>query len=206
MKKSALALVALLAACGGGGTMSPRPVVAFYGDSTVSGHYNTGPAPGTLVQLSPKPVARVATATGLTCFDYGNPGESVTTFSLRTDASTAAVLGYGMADAVMGTAPEAFRLALLKAIVKLDGRRVILRGVPRLYVFSRDGWNPTRQLVDRATLMNNIVAEVADAMGLEFIDVRGLDSEPTDIIDGIHPSPAFAQRMVDLIAGYLRTP
>jgi hypothetical protein len=154
------------------------------------------------MQLSPSPVQRISAYGALTGLDYGTPGHAASSFALHSDNSSVAVLRYGVADAVYATKPMAFRLAVLGAITQLKAKnkRVILVGLPPLYA---GVWGVEQALVDRVSAFNSVLESAAAQLGLEFVDVRALDTTREDIVDGLHPSPAYADRIAQLIGFHL---
>lgn len=205
-------LAALCAGCGGGDTPPPRAprVVEFYGDSLTFGSI-AGPS-GELTRLAVPPVRRAQELLGASalCVDLSLPGATVRDaldgvnmmpFGRFADhvAATSAqtlVIRYGGADAIRGTPLPDFErdLGALATLARVSGKRVLLVGV----IATTDGVTDDFDLA---------VERAADALGLEFVDVRAVPfTLPDDLADAVHPAQAWSDRLTAAIVRHLVNP
>jgi lysophospholipase L1-like esterase len=172
-----VAVLALLAACGGG---SSAPVVAFLGDSLTSGTHSisaTAWVPGT---WSPTPVQHMAALGDFAAVDLSSDGATSADASIGHHADVT-VLAFGVADAARGITPDQTRAALTALA---NDRRTVIVGViavPEIDTAAHDA----------------AARQAAQASGAFFADVRALP--PGAFVDGLHPDQSYSQRLGALI-------
>lgn len=209
-------LALLLAACGGGGaeapTKPPLARVAFYGDSIMAGAivvpYKDS---GELISswLPVRPVERIASIAGVEAVDYTVPGAAVREAlagqlwvkfppwedHVLVERARVLVVRFGPADAIRGTLPDAFErdLGRLVVLAREAGKRVLLVGTTRL----QEGDARQQELDVR-------IRQVAVAHQVLFVDARAVRFDGAgDLVDGVHPTQAYSDRVSEAIAAAL---
>ena len=202
-------LAALCAGCGGGDApvvAAPR-VIEWYGDSLTFGSI-AGPS-GELTRLTVPPVRRAQELLGdaALCVDLSLPGATVRDAldgvammpfgafeqHIKASAADTVVLRYGGADALRGTPLPDFEhdLGALAALARVSGKRVLLVGVIETASHDTDAYDLA-------------VERTADALGLDFVDVRAVPfAWPDDLADAVHPAQAWSDRITAAIVRHL---
>jgi hypothetical protein len=199
-RRAVLAALAL-AGCGGGGAPA-LPVVAVYGDSIASGQIATEPGEP-LRYLAVRPAQRLqqlleGRAVVLDRAEAGaTAAGSLAGFPARlaADQPDVAVLRFGGADAVLGTHPAAFSLdlALLVNAAKLQGRRVVVVGLPH---------HPAHE--DALAALDSAARGIADWARAPFADTFAAPAGA--LADGIHPDQVYSDQMTAVIDAALPLP
>jgi len=190
MKTILLFILVLLVSCGGGGDSTRT--VSFYGDSITSGTHSADPNRWSPATWSPSPVQHIAQLAGVQGIDYSHDGASSADATIHPDASTIAVIRFGVADSVRGMAPDAFAANITRLVgqARAQGKDVILTGLTHA------------ASVDTQPL-DNVMRERAQALGVRFVDVRALG--PGALADALHPGEDYSRRIGEAIAQELRT-
>lgn len=191
--------VALLSACGGGGSDAPEPAatvltVSIYGDSFTATNPSTADQltrfSGDRLAVTSYSVGGATTVNALSGLPLGYlPFENFQRQMDGADASGYTLIRYGIAEA-MGTATAdefASHLHQLVAIAKARHRRIALVNLVELPVTHA----VSQEAAQKAAGFNAVVEQVAAAERIPLIDIRSHVSYPASRAwtDGLHPLP-----------------
>ena len=192
-KTIVLTLLLSLVACGGGGGVEKR-VVAFYGDSITEGTHSAKYDEWFPERWLPTPVEHIAALANIIGIDYSVNGASSVDAVIKQDNSSIVVIRFGVADTVRNMSPEVFRTAITRLVAeaRAHGKRVILTGL-------------THTADKDTSVLNRVMQECANSLGVEFIDIYSLPFSPTtDLADTLHPAEGYSRRIGEEIAKYLK--
>jgi hypothetical protein len=190
-------LLALLTACGGGGSSAPKRIAAIYGDSISSGTHSTDYATWRPAVWSPTPVQHIAQLAGVTALDYSYDGARAQDNRIAADGAELVVLRYGVADMIRGTDLQAWLLevARLVAEARARGASVLITGLPH-----------TAPPIAPTAAWDAALHQLASDLGVPFVDVQSLPFDPgTDLADPTHPGEAYSRRIGVLVAAAIRS-
>lgn len=218
-------IATILVGCGGGGSgVHPNvaSTVAIFGDSITAGIYcNVWPAcDGD--RLQPTPVMVIANRLGVPTIvhDLSTGGEttamvisgvgiyrgasiqlkhpSLASWIESTTDQTVA-LRIGGADVVLGVDPSGTIKNISTIVERLQAanKQVVLVGVTGVI----DRWRGSVSGIhERAATVNQGIADLAAARNIPFVDVRKIQFDETDLVDGLHPGRRYSDLQSLLIA------
>lgn len=177
---------------------SLRCVIDVYGDSIVAG-----------ADLEVRPLTILMRKyPGLTLVDHAVPAMQLTDLAARFEASSRTgrwvVIENGVIDAWRNVQAAVFVQTLQRMIerVRAEGREPVLTGFSRQVVAS--SLHIHKQQLLRRDQYDLLVHRLAQTMKVPFVDWGAVRFDGArDLTDGVHPGPAYSQRLHDRLGAAL---
>lgn len=217
-----VALLCLLASCGGGGSDAPSippscaSTALIFGDSITAGAgvcegypnctMGTETSGDMVGRLAGIPITNLATGGETSTTAINGPATLYKDFFTYIDNSNAKmiIIRYGAADSafVRDSQKTYSNITRMVEYAKQKEKIVVLVGVTQLTnqilnYFPSD-------IIQIATSNNSVVEQVASEQGVRFVDVRSIPYTDSDVYDGIHPYVGYSDKQSHLIADSIK--